>query len=81
MTLARRLALFAGLLLAPSLLISGKSPSSFGTAPEVITFRWQPGATVHNCSQVEESTQLVCSHIDWIRDAAHKRRWLAVCGE
>lgn len=79
MNLARRCALFAGLLFAPSILISSKSPLSFGSSPEVIVFRWQPGATVHNCAQVEERTELTCSHIDWIRDGKNKRRWTAVC--
>ncbi|HKR82826.1 MAG TPA: hypothetical protein VJS37_01555, partial [Terriglobales bacterium] len=82
MTLAPRLALIFGLFFAPLLLTGGgKSPSSFGISPEVVTFRWLPGAAVHNCVQVEERTDLTCSHIDWIRDSRQKRHWVAVCGQ
>lgn len=79
MNLARRLALIVGLLFAPTLLISGKSPQMFGAPPDVITFRWLSGSVVQNCADVEEAVNLTCSHIDWIRDGKNKRRWVAVC--
>lgn len=74
-----RLALAFGLFLGPLILAGGRSPETFGQAPEMITFRWLPGATVHNCADVEERTELTCRKIDWIRDGRNKRRWLAVC--
>ena len=58
----------------------GAHPASFSERPEVIVFRWAPGSAVHNCADVEETVHLTCEHIDWIRDATHKHRWIAICG-
>lgn len=82
MILPKLLALAFALLIGASFLSAGgqQHPQAFESSPELIIFRWLPGAVVNHCSDVEERVELVCERPDWIRDAKNKHRWIAVCG-